>query len=101
PPSRRHPHSFPTRRSSDLAIASRSPFGANASPPTVDGTSNVFSSPLGLRTKAVLPADHATVPSLCRATLSIQRRLASIATVEIRSEEHTSELQSRFDLVCR
>ena len=27
-----------------------------------------------LRTKAVLPADHATAPSGCSATLSIQRR---------------------------
>ena len=39
-----------------------------------------FSSPLPLRTKAVLPADHATAPSGCSATLSIQRRLASVAS---------------------
>src|SRR5699024_12868243 len=32
--------------------------------------------------------------------ISVQRRLARILLLD-RSEEHTSELQSRFDLVCR
>src|SRR5699024_11628612 len=35
-------------------------------------------------------------------TLSVgQRRRLDVAMAVIRSEEHTSELQSRFDLVCR
>src|SRR5437868_15279317 len=55
----------------------------NASPPTVDGASKLFSSPLPLRTNAVLPADHATAPSGCSATLSIQRRFASVANTDV------------------
>src|SRR5207249_11364192 len=60
-----HPdlHSFPTRRSSDLSITSRSDCSA-----------------------------------VVRSTGSSSRRRL---TTRNRSEEHTSELQSRFDLVCR
>src|SRR5699024_11578420 len=32
---------------------------------------------------------------------NICRRVKSLRALNIRSEEHTSELQSRFDLVCR
>src|SRR5699024_11640568 len=34
-------------------------------------------------------------------TRSREEEVASSATFDLRSEEHTSELQSRFDLVCR
>src|SRR5699024_11304599 len=34
-------------------------------------------------------------------TIKQHMKLAQLLTVPIRSEEHTSELQSRFDLVCR
>src|SRR5699024_12883405 len=56
-------HSFPTRRSSDLAISAE--------------CSTEFAS--GFSHSTCLPA----------------------ASAASRSEEHTSELQSRFDLVCR
>src|SRR5438874_2971443 len=59
----RHLHSFPTRRSSDLAPASR----------------NLY---------AITQA-------------SIHGRPRADAAAARRSEEHTSELQSRRDLVCR
>src|SRR5215472_17092033 len=62
-------------------MARRRPFGANASPPTVDGTSSVRSAPLAVRTQASLPADHASAPAGPAATWSIQRCLASAATV--------------------
>ena len=39
----------------------RTPFGAKASPPTVEGTSRRRGSPLRESTKASLPADHATL----------------------------------------
>src|SRR5699024_11262926 len=39
------------------------------------------------------------IPCAIRATC--QPRSASRALIRMRSEEHTSELQSRFDLVCR
>src|SRR5215510_3301858 len=62
-------------------MARRRPFGAKASPPTVDGTSSVRCEPLAVRTKASLPADHASAPAGPSATWSIQRCLASAATV--------------------
>src|SRR5581483_1350076 len=62
-------------------MARRSPLGAKASPPMLDGSSSTRSTPLPLRAKACLPADQATVPSRAMATRSIQRRLASVATV--------------------
>src|SRR5207247_10548930 len=61
-------HSFPTRRSSDLSIASITGFGMSAAP-------------------ALLRWLRCAQPGV-----SARQR---------RSEEHTSELQSRVDLVCR
>src|SRR5215831_3289736 len=60
-------------------MARRRPFGAKASPPTVDGTSSVRFEPLAVRTQASLPADHASAPAGPAATWSIQRCLASAA----------------------
>src|SRR5215472_2218618 len=60
-------------------MARRSPFGAKASPPTVDGTSSLRFEPLAVRTQASLPADHASAPAGPTATWSIQRCLASAA----------------------
>jgi hypothetical protein len=60
-------------------MARRRPFGAKASPPTVEGTSSVRSEPLAVRTQASLPADHASAPAGPTATWSIQRCLASAA----------------------
>src|SRR5699024_12799754 len=82
-----HLPSFPTRRSSDLA-ASSTPVGrSRRSPPTVSSTGN--------------PA--ARTCSTARSSPSIPGRGAysSSPPRPPRSEEHTSELQSRFDLVCR
>src|SRR5215813_9080201 len=62
-------------------MARRMHFGANASPPTVDGTSSLRSAPLEVRTQASLPADHASAPAGPAATWSIQRCLASAARV--------------------
>src|SRR6516164_4211156 len=60
-------------------MARRSPFGAKASPPTVDGTASVRSAPLAVCTQASLPADQASAPAGPTATWSIQRCLASAA----------------------
>src|SRR5699024_12455190 len=83
PSRRRHPGrppSFPTRRSSDLreaALVRAAPYKA-----------------LSLRDRAGAALEEETfrLPSMPRPAA---RRLL------LRSEEHTSELQSRFDLVCR
>src|SRR5699024_11930733 len=94
------PHSFPTRRSSDLLSSSassaswvntRSPFrptGLSAQPP--EGSS---AGPVATDCTSCVPSD-------CRSTRS-PCTLAAASIAESRSEEHTSELQSRFDLVCR
>src|SRR6266496_6205637 len=39
--------------------------------------------------------------SACRRTFRADRPRAAVSPTECRSEEHTSELQSRRDLVCR
>src|SRR5690606_40062980 len=67
----RHPHYFPTRRSSDLTAPAA---GANTA----------------CRTACSRP-----VPTPWRSTCSTPTAKAA------RSEEHTSELQSRENLVCR
>src|SRR5437868_11188493 len=63
----RHLHSFPTRRSSDLACAS------------AGGHERGWRCKQSFSKSAAIPSPKRTV----------------------RSEEHTSELQSRFDIVCR
>src|SRR5699024_12698350 len=91
----RHPPPFPTRRSSDLACAGRARFAeavlraAADAGVTVDPDSASFSD---------------WVVELCpRVSLSLGPgdEAAAAVLTSSRSEEHTSELQSRFDLVCR
>src|SRR5699024_12831641 len=74
----RHFSSFPTRRSSDLRSVL---FMAISGLPPMDRMSSMVSS---LRSTSSL-------------NLFRNRRES---TTQLRSEEHTSELQSRFDLVC-
>src|SRR5207247_7752568 len=66
-----HLHSFPTRRSSDLCLAAPGNFGVSSRSACSGDTTD------GSGTTAGAPR------------------------VATRSEEHTSELQSRVDLVCR
>src|SRR5207249_11557733 len=87
-----HPalHSFPTRRSSDLDPT----FGGAM----VNGQRNVFQaldsiSPFAF---AFGPRNWSPIISDFKLTPGGPYDLE-----QIRSEEHTSELQSRFDLVCR
>src|SRR5206468_10600625 len=90
-------HSFPTRRSSDL----------NANPDTVsadirvDGATRLaVSSPLGgptnwMRTNFLFTAANTS------SRLELASTTVGTQDDASRSEEHTSELQSRSDLVCR
>src|SRR5207249_11794146 len=82
-------HSFPTRRSSDLETAVASVAGA----PSTAGAAASSTSRMTLRPASTSPV--ATVIARMRS------RLVTSTCVSRRSEEHTSELQSRFDLVCR
>src|SRR5699024_12287034 len=72
----RHRPSFPTRRSSDLPQN-----GTRICPP------------------CVCPAMTRSAPA--EANAANVREYGACVTPGTRSEEHTSELQSRFDLVCR
>src|SRR5207249_9019766 len=87
-------HSFPTRRSSDLTSSKGAAIRA---PKTAAIRSR--NAGAGGNTRAVLP-------SLLREKRTSRRVRArpmsmSLTLRHSRSEEHTSELQSRFDLVCR
>src|SRR5438034_2186682 len=74
-----HLHSFPTRRSSDLAIGSRV-------------LVRVFEHRLEIR--------DLKTQALLRSHERVERPGSVVLPME-RSEEHTSELQSHSDLVCR
>src|SRR5207249_10634435 len=86
----RHLHSFPTRRSSDLSVrrfTARTPLTYMA--PLATSASNSGAS----RRRNVFSAMSSVFQITAVAFSTFLNRL--------RSEEHTSELQSRFDLVCR
>src|SRR5699024_12616190 len=74
-------HSFPTRRSSDLIISL---------------TTDI--SKLRGSSICTYPNFSAVEPILSPLT---DLKIAALISFLSRSEEHTSELQSRFDLVCR
>src|SRR5690606_39510858 len=90
----RHLRPFPTRRSSDLATAS----GFQRAGSLAD---------VGSRTES--PARSGLAGAHCRALFRVAGtgrclnagRFIAPAAGGVRSEEHTSELQSRENLVCR
>src|SRR5207253_11098342 len=93
--------SFPTRRSSDLR--SELPQAAVR----VSGQGIAFSAGIGLykldwmeqlRTSFVLLIENLAAPSLTDVLREARARWSSLADCEDRSEEHTSELQSRGHL---
>src|SRR5690349_25054462 len=76
----RHLHSFPTRRSSDLSISQKTNALSRVRGVRICGTRQPTNNP---------HATTARTPERCRRSAGK------------RSEEHTSELQSRRELVCR
>src|SRR5207247_11052930 len=93
--------SFPTRRSSDLILATRSAFGRDQ----IFAGQDVKCLTLVCHLGFTLPSFIKTRPFHVR--MYIKFPLAPAISVwcdrllQQRSEEHTSELQSRVDLVCR
>src|SRR5699024_12547781 len=87
-------HSFPTRRSSDLVVSDVWGKDVMVFEYSVELIQNQkFSSEKLNALKELLEKklfDYAK-----------QKKIQIISFLVIRSEEHTSELQSRFDLVCR
>src|SRR5699024_12446289 len=78
-------HSFPTRRSSDLIFSTKS----------LQSTC-LKKMPPGMKLMKIL------LMKTARRGCSTKFKAAFCGSpIFIRSEEHTSELQSRFDLVCR
>src|SRR5207249_7862558 len=95
------PHSFPTRRSSDLYTVTkvdhrrhdhRTLLGMGTVPPNNQGVATPF---YNQGENGDNPAKDGV------ATEAELDRYTTQAIKNLRSEEHTSELQSRFDLVCR
>src|SRR5207249_8831156 len=89
------PPSFPTRRSSDLPRDA----GAGA-PPSSRASDVVGSGAIGdrfLHVGARRRRQRSTTALWSSNFYHVARRRTAVH----RSEEHTSELQSRFDLVCR
>src|SRR5207248_11372472 len=85
-----HPHSFPTRRSSDLGLTNRA-------------THFVHQLSGGEQQRTAIARALVHRPSLLIAdepTGNLDTASAG-RVLELRSEEHTSELQSPYDLVCR
>src|SRR5207249_6074584 len=90
---RRAPPSFPTRRSSDLTSTELTPDFAAA---LGRGFAAYLQEKCPGAQSIALGRDHRTSsPALAR---EFSR---GVREGGVRSEEHTSELQSRFDLVCR
>src|SRR5207249_6912559 len=85
-------HSFPTRRSSDLALSTSR--GAQLS-------SCSACPPLVHRARPRHTLGGLSVIAPCIESTGISTSSRTTTVICLRSEEHTSELQSRFDLVCR
>src|SRR5690606_41845872 len=97
----RHLPSFPPRRSSDLCLGPWAPRRARCwCPPPAESTAPAPRGPRGHRDRFLPPAPpRRRTPAGARP--EPQTAFASPPTTLSRSEEHTSELQSRENLVCR
>src|SRR5699024_12687346 len=87
--------SFHTRRSSDLNVIN----GNSISTITRKSTDRRYS--LTFKSYGVKGQNGSTVPDSAFINEKITFPLLLQGHIQNRSEEHTSELQSRFDIVCR
>src|SRR5207253_3942922 len=93
-----HLHSFPTRRSSDLKNDAHAAAAENAKQLITGNRFDIVG--LNSRRRQTAIDRTAIEPPDFRAVQ--RRRLRAVTQVRLRrSEEHTSELQSRGHLVCR
>src|SRR5207302_9213246 len=100
-PGHRDPHSFPTRRSSDLGHARCIACHGSGTPlrlqPLAPGATTWSDEDARKNFEAVR---RVVVPGSVPKSRLLVHPLTEEAGGEIRSEEHTSELQSRENLVC-
>src|SRR5699024_11997718 len=96
-PSSHHPllHSFPTRRSSDLPDSCGSQSVRRGDAVRKGGTMRLEEIQI-----EIIRSRRKTMALEITPQCAVRVR-APLGMPEERSEEHTSELQSRFDLVCR
>src|SRR5699024_12601756 len=90
------PHSFPTRRSSDLRPQEKSR-GKQETPTLAQYSRDLTQAARQSELDPVIGRDG----EIQRIIQILSRRTKNNPVLIGRSEEHTSELQSRFDLVCR
>src|SRR5690606_39451423 len=83
-----HTHSFPTRRSSDLRSSATSPARSPSARRAISSSSSV-------------PTTSARTGPSTGSCAASSTTWSWASTRSSRSEEHTSELQSRENLVCR
>src|SRR5207248_9288972 len=94
-------HSFPTRRSSDLSpgwLIMRNDYLSTSSAPS----HNIQYFGFGSTSPQCIGVAYVLLPDRWNIYLSTPRHVADeMYRFADRSEEHTSELQSPYDLVCR
>src|SRR5699024_12670313 len=94
---RRAPASFPTRRSSDLdGLVTGTPWSPPPEAPSSDASRGEDAPPVPSPAAGEGPAAAPVEVEQTRMQVP-----GYVLYLDDRSEEHTSELQSRFDLVCR
>src|SRR5207247_9586468 len=95
------PHSFPTRRSSDLSFFTKLLADATAVffVATVLAKLSLAAITSSMDVTAAMDCDLSAATTSDRSPSWLAA--ASMLLNKFRSEEHTSELQSRVDLVCR
>src|SRR5207253_6809694 len=98
-PPHRAARSFPTRRSSDLPHAARAV--GRVQRRQEGGLSDPVAGMRLLIVEDVVADAELIVHELERAGLEFQWKRVDTVSAFVRSEEHTSELQSRGHLVCR
>src|SRR5690606_42109013 len=97
----RDPHTFSTRRSSDLIDRGHRLFDAAPAPDPQQIFKHHTARRPRMRIKAVIQVDRRAHLALTRQPRQNVQRQARLSGSMVRSEEHTSELQSREKLVCR
>src|SRR5699024_11733797 len=92
--------SFPTRRSSDLFVRGRTVLLGDAAHAMLPNLGQGAGQGIEDAVTLALLLNHSDSQQL-ETLLDRYTALRRRRTMTLRSEEHTSELQSRFDLVCR